>query len=377
MLNTLTSLWVEPAIPNPPDRSRRDWMLAGAVALGTVIEVASRTDLVWPVIGLLLGFALAGAVLIRREFPVQVVLFGFCGFAVIDVATIVTDREPFTLYSGAVVLTFAFSLFRWGSARQAAVGLVAMTAAVVSGSVVDYNGAGDVVGGAAVLLLVALLGASIRYRRTVRDQLVERAKSHERQQIARELHDTVAHHVSAISVQARAGLVEVDAHSLTGAAESLRVIADEATRTLTEMRSMVGLLRDDPGGSAAIVHCKMSDLEKIPARSTANTKVVVQTVGDLTDVSPMQATALYRVAQESVTNAQRHARHASLVEVIVTTTPSELMLIIRDDGDGRIASSPPGYGLAGMRERVGLLGGTFEAGPQPSGGWTVRAVLPR
>jgi len=374
--NSRASLWAEPAISNRPERSRRDDVLAGAVAAGTLIEVAFRSDLVWPALGLVFGLALAGAVLIRRQRPLDVVLFGFGGFVAIDVATLVGGREPFVLRSGSVVLVLAFALFRWGSARHAATGLAAMAAALVSTSVVDYSGVGDVVGGAAVLMLVALLGASIRYRRTARDQLVEQAKSHERQQIARELHDTVAHHVSAIAVQARAGLFEVDSRSFAGAADALQVIADEATRTLTEMRSMVGMLRDDPAGTISNMRGS-TDIEQLASRGTAETTVVVRTNGDLTDVAPMVAAALYRVAQESVTNALRHARQASLIDVTVDATSRDVTLIVSDDGDATGPGSPSGYGLTGMAERVGLLGGVFEAGPAPSGGWTVRAVLPR
>jgi signal transduction histidine kinase len=370
------SLWAEPAISNRPERSRRDAVLAAAVATGTVIEVAFRSDLVWPALGLVLGLALAGGVLIRRQRPLGVVLFGFGGFVAIDVATLVGGREPFVLYSGSVVLVLAFALFRWGSARHAAIGLVAIAATLVSTSVVDYTGVGDVVGGAAVLLLVAVLGASIRYRHTARDQLVEQAKSHERQQIARELHDTVAHHVSAIAVQAQAGLVEVDARSFTGAADALQVIADEATRTLTEMRSMVGMLRDDRSGTISNMRGP-TDIEQLASRGTADTTVVVRTNGDLTGVTPMVAAALYRVAQESVTNALRHARHASRIVITVETTSRDVTLSVSDNGDATGPGSPSGYGLTGMGERIRLLGGVFEAGPAPSGGWTVCAVLPR
>jgi len=374
--NSLASLWAEPAISNPPERSRRDDALAAAVAAGTVIEVVFRSDLVWPALGLVFGFALAGAVVIRRQRPLGVVLFGFGGFAAIDVATLIGGREPFVLHSGSVVLVLAFALFRWGSGRHATAGLVAMAAALASASVVDFNGAQDVVGGASVLLLVAVLGASIRYRRTARDQLIEQAKSNERQQIARELHDTVAHHVSAIAVQARAGLVEVDGLSFTGAAHALQVIADEATRTLTEMRSMVGMLRDDPAGTMSNMRGP-TDIEQLVWRSTADTTVFVRTNSDLADIAPMMAAALYRVAQESVTNALRHARHASRIDVSVETTSSDVTLVVSDDGDATGSGSPAGYGLTGMGERVGLLSGVFAAGPGPSGGWTVRAVLPR
>lgn len=375
--NSLASLWAEPAISNAPGRSRRDWFLAGAVALGTVIEVVFRNGLVWPAVAFVFGLALAGAVVLRREHPLEAALFGFGGFVLIDGATALGDRPPFTLYSGAVVLVFAFALFRWGSARDAAIGLGVMAAALAASSIVDYNGVGDIVGGAAVLMFVAVLGASIRYRGTARDQLIEQAQAFERQQMARELHDTVGHHVSAIVVQARAGLVEVDAGSLTGASESLRVIVDEATRTLTEMRSVVGVLRSDTGGNTASAFFTVADIEHLTERSTAITTVVVHTSGDLSGIAPMLVTGIYRVAQESVTNALRHARRSTLIEVAVTAAPTDLMLVVSDDGDGTGDIAQPGYGMAGMGERVGLLGGTFDAGPHPSGGWAVRVALPR
>jgi len=87
---------------------------------------------------------------------------------------------------------------------------------------------------------------------------------------------------------------------------------------------------------------------------------------------------LFRVAQESVTNAKRHARHATRVRVLVAGDRETVRLGISDDGD-RVSPGPrpSGYGLAGMEERVTLLGGTLEAGPDPDHGWTVRATIPR
>jgi signal transduction histidine kinase len=86
--------------------------------------------------------------------------------------------------------------------------------------------------------------------------------------------------------------------------------------------------------------------------------------------------ALYRLAQESVTNAVRHARHATRVEVDVTTDGRIVQLVVSDDGAVANGPANAGYGLIGMNERATLLGGTFSAGPSRSGGWTVSAVLP-
>ena len=85
---------------------------------------------------------------------------------------------------------------------------------------------------------------------------------------------------------------------------------------------------------------------------------------------------MYRLAQESVTNAQRHARNATRIAVLVAGDATSVRLRVRDDGEGGQNVSP-GYGLIGMIERADLLGGVFEAGPDPDGGWTVTAVLPR
>jgi len=107
--------------------------------------------------------------------------------------------------------------------------------------------------------------------------------------------------------------------------------------------------------------------------------VAVEIAGDVDDLPPPVAAAVYRLAQESVTNARRHARHATRIEVSVAADDASVRLRVSDDGDtgaGRPAA-PPGYGLIGMRERADLLGGVCEAGPGPVRGWTVTAVLPR
>ena len=104
--------------------------------------------------------------------------------------------------------------------------------------------------------------------------------------------------------------------------------------------------------------------------------VDVQLSGDLADPSPSLEAALYRIAQEAVTNAVRHARHATRVIIHVADEGADVRLTVRDDGEASSPGHPPpGYGLVGMTERATLLGGTLWAGPGPGRGWTVDAVL--
>jgi signal transduction histidine kinase len=121
------------------------------------------------------------------------------------------------------------------------------------------------------------------------------------------------------------------------------------------------------------------DLERLASRSPPGPVVDVEVLGDLGDLPPTVGTAIYRLAQESVTNARRHARHATRIEVRVAADARSVRLRVSDDGD--TSSLRPhgsgGFGLAGMGERAGLLGGTCEAGPNPDRGWTVTAALPR
>ena len=107
-------------------------------------------------------------------------------------------------------------------------------------------------------------------------------------------------------------------------------------------------------------------------------KVAVHVSGDIADLAPTVDAAIFRLAQESVTNALRHARHATLIEVSVVGDADGVRLEVKDDGEPTSAArADAGFGLVGMAERVALLDGTFEAGPRTGGGWSVTAVLPR
>ena len=377
---TFVDRWLssEPDAGRPPVRVRRDWALAAVVAAVTVTEVVARGHMVGRPLGLLVGFGLTLTMLWRRTRPLAMVAFGFGAFIVLDVATLLFDAGPFTLFAGGFVVVLIYSLFRWGSTRHIVIGSLIALAGSVLATASDFTGFGEAIGGLGVLLFAAALGTAVRYRHIVRTQQFEQVRFMEREMLARELHDTVAHHVSAIAIQAQAGQIFARNEDLTGATGALRSVEEQASRTLAEMRAMVKTLRSDDGHEAPSPR-GVADIDSLASLEGApNPRVEVHRSGDLTALPPSVQATLYRVAQEAVTNAARHAQNATRVDMLVTADTEVVTLRVTDDGD--TGSSDPaswGYGLVGMAERVKLVGGTLQVGPDPEGGWTVEAVIPR
>jgi signal transduction histidine kinase len=366
----------EPRVPNPPARDWRDWTLFTAVVVGAVVEAALRPDVVWRWASLALCLGIAPTLLWRRSRPLEMNVIAFGSTCVVSIAGAIGPGEPVGLYTNAVVLVLPYALFRWDSGRHALMGIPLMAAAYVVGITTDPGTVGEAIGGLTVLTIPPLLGTMIRYKSTARARAVEEIRSQERERIARELHDTVAHHVSAISVQAQAGR----AMAATRPDEALAVLAvieQAASRTLTEMREMVRALRGDAEAELTPQQ-GVADLARLE-RAGAHTLTVDVTLDD--ELGPLGAAvdaAIYRIAQESVTNAARHARNATRVDVQVVGRGDQLVLTVVDDGDPvTFDPADAGYGLLGMAERVKLLGGTLEAGPRPAGGWCIAATLPR
>jgi signal transduction histidine kinase len=272
------------------------------------------------------------------------------------------------------VLLLPYALFRWGSGREVVLG-----AAVILGKICFWLALGfvtlsDAVGEFAILFGALALGAAVRFRARARQREIDQVKLLEREGLARDLHDTVAHHVSAMAIRAQAGLAAAPTRP-DAALDALRVIEAEAARALTELRALVRVLRRDEPAELA-PSPRITDLAGLASRGRAGPVVDVEIRGDVDDLPPSVDTAIYRLAQESVTNARRHARHATRIEVRVAADDTVVRLEVRDDGDTGPAGSA-GYGIVGMKERAGLLRGTCEAGPNPGRGWTVTAVLPR
>jgi signal transduction histidine kinase len=355
----------------------RDWVLVGPMVPVAVVEVVFRNDLGWPPVAFVFGVVSAFMLLWRRTHPLAAVAVAFGLHGASEAVTLLGAEHQAMLYSSALLLVLPYSLFRWAAGRDCAIGLAIIMFVHVPHGPVAWSTVVETAVGILVLLFPAVLGAAIRYRATSKVRELDQVKLREREQLARELHDTVAHHVSAIIIQAQAGRT-VAPTDPAAAVHVLEVIEAEASRTLSEMRTMVGALRrgEDPDLAP---QRGVADIERLAAGVGEGPRVDVHLSGGLTDLQPSVGAAIYRLAQESITNAIRHARHATRIDVSVAGDNDSVRLTVRDDGDHSPfnAKSTSGYGLVGMAERAHLLGGSLEAGPGPDRGWTITAVLPR
>ncbi|WP_107766938.1 sensor histidine kinase [Nocardioides terrigena] len=377
MSNPLRSLLEEPRPSHPPARVRRDWALLAVVTVSGVLEGVLREDMPLRGLSVVLAVGLAPLLLWRRTHPLAVVATAFGVTAVVDIGLIASDAPALDMYTMVYLLLLPYSLFRWGSGREAVAGLAIILVPAVMSLVVSWTGVADAIGGVAVLVSAFALGWAVRSQQGARERGLEQAKSEERVRLARELHDTVAHHVSAIAIHAQAGRA-LAATSPSSALEALEVIEVEASRTLAEMRAMVRVLRDEAPADYA-PQPGVADLERLSGSSPAGPRVEVSVTGDLDALPVAIDAAVFRIAQEAVTNALRHARNATVIDVCVSGDRSTVSLVVRDDGDPGAADTAhtAGFGITGMVERAQLLGGACRAGPCPGRGWAVSATLPR
>ena len=246
-----------------------------------------------------------------------------------------------------------------------------------------------------VLLAAAwVLGQGVRQRRAHTAELEDRAARLEREReekarqaaiqerlrIARELHDVVAHSLSVIGVQAGAARLVLDADPTpTRAREAVASIEATANRAMAEMRRALGILRDGEGPGAAAL-APLPGLDQLPALldqlRAAGLPVELTVQGTRRPLATSIDLSLYRIVQEALTNALKHAGPAR-AQVVVCYGTRDITVEVTDDGRrAPSATSAQGTGTIGMRERVALFGGELRAGPRPDGGYAVRARLP-
>ncbi len=260
----------------------------------------------------------------------------------------------------------------------------------LTGALIVLLCAPGTVPGLVVALTVALaLGDQIRRRGEaqrglrVQAQLNEeeqqrRAVLEERARIARDMHDVVAHHMSLIAVRAESAPYRLAGQSTESAAE-FAAIAEEARLSLAEMRRLLGVLRQGDAPQLAPQPGLDEVAQLVEAAQAAGVWVAMRREGELAGVGEAAGLTGYRIVQEALANAGRHAPGA-LVHVQLRGTAEDVLLTVVN-GPATLPVAEPGagaaHGLVGMRERVAVLGGTFHAGTTPDGGFQVKARLPR
>ena len=242
--DAVRSLWAEPRAPGAPARVWRDWALVAVLLPAAVLETVLRDDLVWPGVALVLAVAHAFSLLWRRTHPLAVVAFAFGTGTAVGVAAFFGPGESVGLYSSICVLVLPYALFRWGSGREIALGVPIIVLAYVIGVAGDWTGAGDALGGAR---RPDLPGGARRLGPHLEGLPAARARPGQAAR-ARAAGAGAARHGRAPRLRDRhPGAGRADRRrraSRSPRCEALEVIEEEASRTLAEMRTLVGALRD-------------------------------------------------------------------------------------------------------------------------------------
>jgi signal transduction histidine kinase len=355
--------------------------LAAVMAAAAIAEAVGNRGSPRPGHAPLLTLLFTVPLVWRRCWPMAVMLAVFVGI-------VVANQAAYVEVACTGIAAYAVG----AHARQRLPGLFelvligALAAAVINGRLPTLPG---YLGPIAVLLPLWLVGNAIRGGRARTDELAERAsrleneqrlslkaaQADERARIARELHDVVAHSVSVMVVQAGAAR-QVVRETPERATESLRAVEDTGKAAMQELRRILDVFGDD--------NTKLEpqpDLTQVPALvgsvRDAGLPVQLEITGAQRPLTPMLELAAYRIIQEALTNAVKHSGLAA-TRVAIDYQPTELKLEILCDGPVPPPANggSPGRGVAGMTERVSLVGGRIEAGPGPERGYHVRAWLP-
>jgi len=273
---------------------------------------------------------------------------------------------------------FALSVLTARSLRREPGG-TAVALAALAGVAVASEALRPLVASAAYLLVVCEgafagavgVGVYLRWSDWRRGAAADAARTSERLEIARELHDLVGHYVTGMVVQAQAAAhVSGDAASTSRALERIEGAGTEALAALHQV--VVGLRSGGPsvGGT-------WDDVDDLIASAVADGTPVHATIDPAArSIPPALIPSVHRIVAESLTNVRRHARQVTDVEVTIQVVGEHLEVVVADDGAPTAATGPDTFGIVGMRERAASFGGTLDAGPVATGGWRVRAVLP-
>lgn len=393
----------------PPGATRHDWILdatmAGAIALLTIPPYVMRgLDQQLNMAQFIAAVLMVVPVVLRRHSPILMLV----AVTIAGVMQLIVANAPMATL--AVIPVVSYTMARWIPGTEArwvvAVGGIAavlgpvrwiiddpayislktllslvLAWSVCIGLVITPYAIGRRVREAVAADQDRVEVAEERYQRLLdeREQAARLAESKARSQIARELHDIVAHSLSVMIVQAEGGKAAAVKRP-EAAAEALTTIAETGREALSEMRRIVGVLRDEPNQEQVdfAPAPTLNDLADLVERASDRASLEVR--GQPPKVPAALALTVYRVVQEALTNFLKHAGPEATAQVTVTYGMRDITLDILDNGAGADANSDhphtPGHGLRGMNERVTSMGGRLLTRSRPSGGFQVTAVLP-
>jgi signal transduction histidine kinase len=353
---------------------------AGVGVWGAVVAAVVALPLVlrrrWPqaVLAVVLGASVAHAMVLGPRWP-----YPAAALALFTVALTTSRRRSVTWLAISLAISGGAAGLSAGLGLDVVGSPDASREASAQASNTPWADA-TVLSGVSWLVLTAAwaIGRAVRaqrdYAAAAAEQVAHRVLTEERLRLARELHDIVTHSIGLVAVKAGVANHVADARP-EEARDALRVIESTSRTALMELRLVLDVLRDEPAGGATLTPSpRLTDLPELVRRATdAGVQVELVMLGSVPLPEAVELSA-YRIAQEALTNVVRHAGPARCV-VSVLIDERAVTIEVVDDGRGG-AAFRIGHGLAGMRERVGIYGGSFAAGPRPEGGFRVQATLP-
>jgi signal transduction histidine kinase len=353
----------------PTDASGSEPLNLAWAILGPVVMVAGCLTLLW-----------------RRRLPMLVFLVAFT-LQALNIAGALPGSTLLILFASYALAVYGSTQLAWIAFGIGTGGLAVLGALLtITGVTTLGDGANPVINAAVLGLIGTLIGVNVgerkRYLAAVidrsrqllveRDQQVQLAAAGERARIAREMHDIVSHSLTVIVALSEGAAATPDRDQARAASAAT---AETARSALTEMRSMLGVPREegDPLPLAPLIAPPPRDT--VATAQRAGYPVTLATAGTPAALPAAVEHAVSRIVQEGVTNAMRHAPLATSISVRLTYSPAEVLIEITNDG-AKPAVGEPGFGLRGLTERTAHVRGTIEYGPFDGGRWMLRAALP-
>ncbi|RSM68298.1 two-component sensor histidine kinase [Kibdelosporangium aridum] len=338
-------------------------------------------------VGVLVAAPEGAAVLLARHFPLTAVRLAF-------VATIVAAiyakelpyplgyarRWPLDAHLIPLAPVVALGIARAPKERMVGVALLAFGAMAVATVIVGVGYGADIMAGPIAGVIGAVIAGYIlndsRFARLESEhERQKRAHLRQRTKIARELHDVIGHHLSMIAVR-----TDSARYRLSGVTpeiqEEFSALGDAAREALTDARRLIGVLREDDGEAEHLPQPTIDDIPELVRSAIASGASVTVELPPIPGVSAMAGLAAYRIVQESLSNAMRHSP-GTPISVCVRSAEDSIELSVENGPSGHVVEAVEGNGLAGIKERVSLVGGECAAGRRADGGFRVWAKLPR